>query len=438
MKKLLAVVKLTFIFLLTLMMIISCASTKKRGAKKDNFNLTNIYNPGSTPLHPEFMVYHSFDSTSLLLSKIFPTELLFNQANPQHKTQASLQISYQMIDISTNLNNKQICDSASHNFYIDISKLQKRFFAFIPIKAKDGKKYLLTVTTNDLLRKTMQRTFLIVDKTNELNSQNFEVISRYDNFPIFSSYTDSNEVFSIHYRQGNSKNAIFIKYYKSEQPVPPPAFFPTPVGTRFDKPDSIWKYPFSDSIAFKLPYKGMYFFQMDTSQNKGLTLFNFGTAYPRVLRANQMIGPLQYLTNSSEFEALKSISNSKTAVDNFWLKTSKNIDVSRELIRVFYNRVFFSNYYFTADREGWKTDRGMIYIIYGLPNNLVKKPDEEIWSYYDKSNPQVITFSFKKMDNPFSNNFYVLQRGENLTTHWRQAVDAWRHGKVYNLGEEQR
>ena len=60
------------------------------------------------------------------------------------------------------------------------------------------------------------------------------------------------------------------------------------------------------------------------------------------------------------------------------------MEQAKELIRIYYNRVFFSNYYFTSDREGWKTDSGMIFIVYGPPNTFYKSEDEEKWGYFMK------------------------------------------------------
>ena len=108
------------------------------------------------------------------------------------------------------------------------------------------------------------------------------------------------------------------------------------------------------------------------------------------------------------------------------------MEQAKELIRIYYNRVFYANYYFSADREGWKTDRGMIFLVFGPPNTLYKSEDEEKWLYYKK--PGVtIAFTFRKAKTPWSQNLYYLVRNQAPDTHWRQAVESWRAGKVYLL-----
>ena len=92
-----------------------------------------------------------------------------------------------------------------------------------------------------------------------------------------------------------------------------------------------------------------------------------------------MIDPLKYLTNQNEIEEIKKSDRVKVALDEFWLEITGNIERSRELIRIYFNRVLYANYFFTSHKEGWRTDRGMIYIIYGPPDKVYKTPGGERW-----------------------------------------------------------
>jgi len=86
-----------------------------------------------------------------------------------------------------------------------------------------------------------------------------------------------------------------------------------------------------------------------------------------------MIEPLIYLTSQDELAELKSAAKPKAALDDFWIKCGGNVDKARELIRIFYTRVLYSNYYFTSYKDGWRSERGMIYIIYGPPDKVYKQ-----------------------------------------------------------------
>jgi GWxTD domain-containing protein len=60
-----------------------------------------------------------------------------------------------------------------------------------------------------------------------------------------------------------------------------------------------------------------------------------------------------------------------------------------ELMNVYYTRVKIATERYSHYVEGWKTDMGMVYIIYGTPGNIDRHPFEsdskpyEIWTYYD-------------------------------------------------------
>ena len=67
----------------------------------------------------------------------------------------------------------------------------------------------------------------------------------------------------------------------------------------------------------------------------------------------------------------------------------------------------------------------MISIIYGAPNVVSKSNDMEVWVYGDESNVNSLSFVFNKMENPFSENDFKLQRSPAYRSSWYKAVDAW-------------
>jgi GWxTD domain-containing protein len=157
-----------------------------------------------------------------------------------------------------------------------------------------------------------------------------------------------------------------------------------------------------------------------------------------------MIEPLAYLASRDEIDELRSAIKPKVALDDFWIKCGGNVERARELIRIYYTRVLYSNYYFTSYKEGWLTERGMIYIIYGPPDKVYKTSEGESWGYskpliksswggrYTVSDDYLF-FNFKKRTSLFSDNDYYLSRNETLVTYWDQAILNWRKGIVFRL-----
>jgi GWxTD domain-containing protein len=148
-----------------------------------------------------------------------------------------------------------------------------------------------------------------------------------------------------------------------------------------------------------------------------------------------MISPLEYLSTTEEFRGLSQADSSKIALDNFWLKLGGNVAVSREMIRVFYNRMFYANQYFNSYKPGWKTDRGMIYMVFGPPSYIKKTANLETWEYYVKDDASNLIINFIKAASPYSSNHYIMQRSDEFTPYWRMAVDSWRNGRVFTLEE---
>lgn len=74
----------------------------------------------------------------------------------------------------------------------------------------------------------------------------------------------------------------------------------------------------------------------------------------------------------------------------FWKKRDPNPNTPRnEKMEAYYARVEYANKTFKHYIEGWRTDMGMVYIMFGQPNNVERHPFDvdakpyEIWTYYD-------------------------------------------------------
>jgi len=178
----------------------------------------------------------------------------------------------------------------------------------------------------------------------------------------------------------------------------------------------------------------MYFVRVDQEHDDGLTLFNFGGAFPEVKSPEELMEPLFYLATLAEYRDLRKQSNRKLAVDNFWLKRGNSVEKSRELIRIFYNRVVYSNLYFTADKEGWKSDRGMIFILFGPPNRIQLTGTGERWYYFARRKAKAVEFRFKRKPDAFSQQNLVWAKTTESQVYWNEAVRSWRNGKVYSMG----
>jgi len=416
----------------TLAILLGLSSCNKtRMVQKMNSNLADIYNPSKSSLHPDFKIHHINDSNSVVYIRIFPSELLFNQANETGDYLAFLKVSFYLFEVDNNNRFIEVSDSASISKTLNREDMRSSYFTALPLKAKIQKRYLVRVDIEDELRRSTSRNYLVVDKLNPYSEQNFRVLSKTSNYPLFTSNFAEGERFRIRYNRMGF-DSIYVDYFTLDRTLPQPIFSGSPVQPMQEVPDSSWALPYNDTTSYSLGKPGIYVYKMDPETTSGLSLFNFGSSFPRVKTSDDLLAPIVYLTSSAEFRDLRLEPNRKLAVDNFWLESSGEMDDARELIRVFYNRVLFANLYFSSYKEGWKTDRGMIYIVFGPPDRLEKLPDEEKWIYLTPRSGSPMEFVFKRRNSRFTYNNFELDRRQSSTSFWAEAVSTWREGKIYS------
>lgn len=391
--------------------------------KISSSNLSYLYDKDMKDYIPDYSVYHVSDSTSRVYYRFNSGSLLYvKDLNEDHfsatySLQTELYDSYDM---------KVIIDSSTAEFHDDDMVTKRDITGSLDIKAPRGNDYLLKLAFNDLNKHTSVELYIDVKKKDPNSQQNFLLLDT-DSLPAYTDVADSGSRYIL---MCNNKKVqrFFIGYYDRIFPIASP---PYSVGSSKPfsyEPDSIYTITAVNGIStlITLPHEGFYHFQTDTSQTAGITVFRFYDDFPRVASAAQMLYPLRYLTSKYEYDDLAMMKSKKEAVEKFWIDLAGNADRAKEMIKLYYNRVQDANRYFTSYIEGWKTDRGIIYIIYGMPNIVYRGKDAEVWTYGEDRNMLSITFTFSKVLNPFTDNDYSLSRSPMYKDGWYVAVDNWR------------
>ncbi|OFX54942.1 MAG: hypothetical protein A2046_10570 [Bacteroidetes bacterium GWA2_30_7] len=200
------------------------------------------------------------------------------------------------------------------------------------------------------------------------------------------------------------------------------------------KPDSTWQINLSDSCKIAISKIGFYKISPDSIGDSGFIILCFNDNYPLVETSEKLLQPLRYLTSAKEFNDMDMFADKKNAVDNFWLKSAGNASRAKALIKIFYSRVIFANVYFISYKEGWMTDRGMMYIILGPPSIVYKTKNAEKW-IYTQSSIGNLSFIFQKVENKFTDNDYELFRTDSYKSVWYQAIETWRSGRVFAISK---
>ncbi|MDN3669868.1 GWxTD domain-containing protein [Echinicola jeungdonensis] len=175
---------------------------------------------------------------------------------------------------------------------------------------------------------------------------------------------------------------------------------------------------------------GYYFIQSDTTSQSGLLIKTVDEAFPGVSNYGEMIDMLVYISTRSEHEALREAADKKKALDKYWLELTHDADKAKEIIKEYFRQIEFANLLFTDFKEGWKTDRGMIYIIMGPPNDVFFEKGKEIWIYNRIGSNSKISFTFARVKNIFTPNYYKLNRSRSYQPEWFRNIKLWRSGKM--------
>ena len=413
----------------------ACTSSKKTATAETQGQMASLYNPSKLSLHPDFSIYHQNTNYSLLYIRAYPSELRFNETNAEAEYRALLQVKYELIGLdATEGEEGAVIDSASV-----VYKLQKRderspaFFASLSIPVRQGNRYLLKVETTDLNRGSMGLEYLYVDKTDPNSAQNFKVVSTFSGYPKFLRFFLTGEKFNVQYRD-RGVDSIYVDYFRITNELPRPPITATSDYTMNYVADTSYVFPQVDTVDYDLRLEGMYHVKVDIEQSEGLTLFNFGGTFPEVKSPKELMEPLFYLTTLAEYKDLRTEPNRKLAVDDYWLKLGKSVEKSRELIRIYYNRVIYSNLYFSSNKEGWKTDQGMVFILFGPPNRIQMTGSGESWYYYAKRKSKTVEYKFQREQDAFSDQNMIWQRSTDSQMYLNEAIRSWRNGKVYSMG----
>jgi GWxTD domain-containing protein len=195
------------------------------------------------------------------------------------------------------------------------------------------------------------------------------------------------------------------------------------------EPDSTFSINNNSEVVFKS--EGLYLIQSDTNAAKGTAFRVVDGGFPKLSRLTDLGEALVFICTRDEYERLQAAGTDKVKFDKVILDITRDKDRARNVIRKYFRRVELANIFFTSFKEGWKTDRGMIYTIYGPPDEVSRAGSSEIWSY-KKSKAR---FQFERSASIYDPDNYVLQRENRFMESWYYTVDMWRKNQVATAEE---
>lgn len=400
--------------LLALFAITACSGTGKMAKQ----NIAVSYSPEAIQKELSIALFNLDDSTTNLYFR-FSLENL-KRAKIKEKLNFIYGINYQVFD---GYEKGVLVDSGSWQG-IDSVRVSGIVEDSLTFQAKTGKNYIVRVTLSDFNAQSNVSRIVDLPKVHHSQQADFLLTDIY-NRPLFRDYISRIEMVKIRSRQAfdSAFQLILYKFSDKEAAASP---FDFPADFRPEVPELIKKtvigFQGNYSEPFTLNDEGIYVFGSDRN---GFRIFRFYDGYPLVGNAGKMRDALRYISTDNEYYNLMQMPP-KAAVDKFWIDLAGNSERALTLIKRYYARVEEANQLFSLFNEGWKSDRGMIYIVFGSPGFVYRNSELEEWTYGEPGNPLSVRFYFHIFENSLGVKDYHLIRSEEYRRPWHLAVSNWR------------
>ena len=408
------------LFLPLVFFFFHCNPVKKIGEN----NLAHLYNKDKHPYHPEFTLFQFAEDSTKLYFSVNTQELLYKTlANSELKV-ASFSIKFMLFE---EWDSKIVTDSSTILLNDTVINDPSGYISgFINIYSPLPESKVLSVVMKDILRNNAVEQIFYLSGKSVTGRYYYNLLDDNGNI-LYNNHLVTGKSFRLN-AAFEMEKGMWVKHYSKEFPVAYPPFSVLNAQKHQLSSDSTFFLPFTNRktslLSFTKP--GIYFFQNDTNTREGFPVFIHPYSFPEIRSPKQMTRPLQYLTTGNEFKQIISHPDEKAVVDSFWLEHAGEPDRAQTLIRDYYKRIEEANRLFSSYVAGWKTDRGMIYVIFGPPDLVYRDENTEVWQYGETGSMLSINMIFHKIENPFCTNDYILERSTAYKSAWIQRVNRWR------------
>ncbi|MFY0593620.1 GWxTD domain-containing protein [Roseivirga sp.] len=188
-------------------------------------------------------------------------------------------------------------------------------------------------------------------------------------------------------------------------------------------------YGVNNAERFQLYTEGIYKVRSRDYPNQQLTLLVSDEYHPYYGSYSDLVSPLIYVSTNDEYRAMKDSEDGRSSFESFVNNTiSSNERVAKDFIKYYYRRIRKSARLFSEDREGWKTDRGMVFQVFGNPLQVFRNESTELWVFPSSTGGRLrFIFDIIAEDGLIK---YKLIRGNRYRENWMLAVTQWRSGRI--------
>lgn len=396
---------------LIVMMAGGCKSSGKLAYK----NIAAIYNPELVLEDLNYDLFNLNDSITNLYVRFPYDKLQYSEING--RKEARYKLTWQLFQ---DFENSKLIDSAAYRGMDSLHTVGYKFDS-IAIAVKNGSDYVIFLSFFDLNAGKQYDQWLNLYKKGPVNPTDY-ILTDEKGFPLMRNYVYNKEHFRI--RTALNEESVMLGFNpQSMPPAPPP--YALPKNVVFPYADSItaWRVSNHYSEIIQLSDEGRY--NVVENGKRAFTIFRFYDGFPNIGQLTQLRQTARYIATDAEYRDLME-SDSRAAIDDFWIRLTGHSERALSQIRRYYGRIEKANQWFTLSREGWKSDRGMIFTIFGPPTVVYHNATSEEWTYGEPGNPMSVRFLFILEVVPGLPADYRLIRSDSYRTPWHLNISNWR------------
>ena len=393
----------------------SCSGTGKLTTQ----NFAGFYKPDLQLEGLSYTVFNLSDSVSILYFR-FPIEKLKFQQQAGKRPVANFRLDYQVFDGFE----KGVLIDSGHRVGADSLLFSGLFEDSVSMNALAGKNYHVLVKFTDINLQLASARLIYLPKAGMENEADF-LLTDLENKPLIRNYI--NRIEQVRIRARFPQDSILVlKHFSfpdnTAANIPYAYVAPDESSEAVLQGSASIRFNGILSLPFNLKTEGVY---LSANNESGLRIYRFYDGFPDIGSVDKMRESIRYISTDDELNELGQMT-SKAAVDKFWIGLTGNSDRALSQIRRYYGRVEDANEFFSNTTEGWKSDRGMIYIVFGPPAVVYRNSLVEEWTYGEPGNPMSVKFYFQLKKSVIGITDYSLIRMSEYRRPWFLAVSNWR------------
>lgn len=377
----------------------------------------------SQKMNVEQRIHHFSNDTSTVLFKINTSNLLYARTSKNNGFEAQLLLEIKVINLKSG--NEIYLDST---LYTDTEQSNdlNLLFGKVNVPISSNTEIELRCRYTDLNRKQEEIFRNRIIKT-EQTVNNSALLLLPNGLPLISRVNEGMGEYSF---ETNANKGVKIRVYSETLALPT-----SPSERMYDIAEKIQFSQIDESNNLLLTEDNAGLYKIGNSDNlsEHFTFLHRPKGFPVPSDFRELNFSTSYFQNQEEMMSLLQQEDQRNAFEDFWLKKCGTKEKAKNVMQAYYERMEIANINFSSYTDGWRTDRGMVFMILGPPARVFNQKDTEIWVYGRESNVNNLNFAFERKYSNKIGVYYQLQRHNGYRQVWSIALNTWRAGRIFRF-----